>query len=1190
VSLSVDKVEFNSRNMTFVVDDARLSVNGKVDDYAAYDFGDGEYDNATIELKGPGAMIVSSAARTRANFGCRHDGFTPKGVCTVRFVVPAAGWESEPRIKAVGVDSKVVFYSNSRLEIDATALGVPEEGETKSVLLASGTGDNGVYVGSMATNIVCAAGAKGAIKVESQMLVLEVVADSTFQPEQPSSDIEAEWGYVKRGLGAFGNEVAVVFTNDTAEAMTWTVPANLTNVQFLVVGGGGGGGGDNCASDGCVGGGGGGGGGVVTGLVYSIAKDAVVTVSVGAGGAGGKAGTKPGTSSYDNYGAGKIGSNSSFAIGGITYVTAKGGGRDLGVSKTISSGTRYQGGQGGSSAGSRAKKTTQGDATQGEIGSGAANLLEAVLFGNKGGAGVSSFDYASAGGGGATEPGHSPESSSQGGKGGEGLLSEMTGTAEVYGSGGGGGTALTAGVGGAGGTNAGDGHRTGKANGENGVANRGGGGGGGGGQANGGAGGSGIVVLRYAIATTTTPVPSIAPKAYTGELLTADVQGTAKFTVTENNGGVDVGNYDVVLTVNTGYTWEDEELPDTITLTFSITQAANVWTVEPAITKSSWTLGVDEPGVLTAGETQFGSVAATIAKNGGAATAFDGMLPTEAGEYVVTYATAATANYTAPDETEKSVSFTIYAADAIPPYTLSTGTLSVNGERTLSVPYLLACDVSTTKTADIYVRYALDGAETTNTVQIATGVALGGGSGTGTVADLKSGATYWVDAYAVVDEEPSDATSLESVSVPGPATGLAATATFTNDPKEFIISGSVTPGLGPTIVTVEWSLNSDALDSRETFTFGYGDDGVFSNIVSYAELSDSLTWRVSVSNAVTTGTWGEQVWGDATETATKTRADKASVTYTWTGAGGDNLWTNVANWTASQVENFGYPNSSYATAHFATPGAVADLDGGTFGVRDGGAGLTFAKNLGEVTLRNGTLNMNSSGSELSFGASGTTVVFDTMQLTRFSKFNFKEGAPVVFAGESTHTWVYRPWNASGTSFGVRNGTLQTAFHDIYMKGTHSVTISNATWTVGATTAANGAFNPGTRIYYYDGDDRQAQIISEGVIRLVNRHTIRIPSIGHADASFIAPTLNSESSSCTFAFDVTEYSIGKKVPVVRFTGADQTSAIESKTLTVVAYVDGVDVTEKRNAQLVWSSEDNTLYYKQDSKNGLVIVVQ
>ena len=431
------------------------------------------------------------------------------GSLGLEFALGSSNTTSTAAMLQIGGSLKV--NAGSTISVDAGGKGAG----TYKLISVSGTFTDGAGLTSRSNYSVvnCASGHYGTITKSSTGKTVYVkiqkgedpgsgggtvvIDDPVVQPEEPSSDIEAEWGYVKRGLGAFGNEVAVVFTNDTAEAMTWTVPADLTNVQFLVVGGGGGGGGDNCASDGCVGGGGGGGGGVVTGLVYSIAKDAVVTVSVGAGGAGGKAGTKPGTSSYDNYGAGKIGLNSSFAVGGITYVTAKGGGRDLGVSKTISSGTRYQGGQGGSSAGSRAKKTTQGDATQGEIGSGAANLLEAVLFGNKGGAGDSTIEYASAGGGGATESGHSPESSSQGGKGGEGLLLEITGTAEVYGSGGGGGTALTAGVGGAGGTNAGDGHRTGKANGENGVANRGGGGGGGGGQANGGAGGSGIVVFRY---------------------------------------------------------------------------------------------------------------------------------------------------------------------------------------------------------------------------------------------------------------------------------------------------------------------------------------------------------------------------------------------------------------------------------------------------------------------------------------------------------------------------------------------------------------------------------------------------------------------------------------------------------------------------------------------------------------------
>jgi hypothetical protein len=60
--------------------------------------------------------------------------------------------------------------------------------------------------------------------------------------------------------------------------------------------------------------------------------------------------------------------------------------------------------------------------------------------------------------------------------------------------------------------------------------------------------------------------------------------------------------------------------------------------------------------------------------------------------------------------------------------------------------------------------------------------------------------------------------------------------------------------------------------------------------------------------------------------------------------------------------------------------------------------------------------------------------------------------------------------------------------------------------------------------------------------------------------------------------------------VTFTGADQSSAIEGVTKTLVAYDNGVDVTEKRNARLVWSSEDNTLYYQQDSKSGLMIFIQ
>ena len=188
-SVAVNKAEFNSPNMTFVLDNALLTLKGKVDSYAACDFGDGENDNSTIELRGANAGIVSDTKEVRLNFGYRHDEATPTGTVTVRFAVPETGWESDARLKATGTDSKVVLYANSKLEIDATALGVPAEGTTKTVYLASGTGDDGVYVLSGETNIVCAAGAKGSIKIENKKLVLTVEPD----PEGTQPPSAGDW-------------------------------------------------------------------------------------------------------------------------------------------------------------------------------------------------------------------------------------------------------------------------------------------------------------------------------------------------------------------------------------------------------------------------------------------------------------------------------------------------------------------------------------------------------------------------------------------------------------------------------------------------------------------------------------------------------------------------------------------------------------------------------------------------------------------------------------------------------------------------------------------------------------------------------------------------------------------------------------------------------------------------------------
>ena len=320
-----------------------------------------------------------------------------------------------------------------------------------------------------------------------------------------------ESGYKVYGLGENGDEVAVVFT----QSGTWSVPANIKSAQFLVVGGGGGGGAD-VNSDAAAGGAGGGGGGVVVGEV-DFAKNADVAVTVGAGGAGGQLRTnqRDGASSGTYYGASRKGGDSVLKVGGTTYVTAYGGGRDQGTTKRDSNSSSWTtshsniGGVGGSNGGSRGGKTSnQSNPTKGAVASVTA-LRNCTTYGNKGGKGCSQEFYgfpSAGGGGGATEAGGDAGNDAAGwpgGKGGQGLASEITGARVVYGSGGGG-ASHQGSLGGKGGDGAGDGgdnsERTNWGQGTAALANQGGGGGGSSRKITyGGAGGSGIVVIRYSV-------------------------------------------------------------------------------------------------------------------------------------------------------------------------------------------------------------------------------------------------------------------------------------------------------------------------------------------------------------------------------------------------------------------------------------------------------------------------------------------------------------------------------------------------------------------------------------------------------------------------------------------------------------------------------------------------------------------
>jgi fibronectin-binding autotransporter adhesin len=243
----------------------------------------------------------------------------------------------------------------------------------------------------------------------------------------------------------------------TESAATTTIDQGIA-VEYLLVGGGAGG----TQLDGS-GGGGGGGGNVVMGQTTLAARDSAI--QVGAGGArGGNAGQ---ASSLTN---------------SLTTLTAAGG---------VGGASGHANTPGGTSA------STTGDG--------------ALPISTSGGAGNATVNRRAGGGGAGAGANGGAAAANIGGRGGDGLGSDITGTLVYYGGGGGGGAELvngtpTPGAGGLGGGGRGAGNvsgHTGFLAAVAGTANTGGGGGGAGGVANvssgnnAAAGGSGIVVVRY---------------------------------------------------------------------------------------------------------------------------------------------------------------------------------------------------------------------------------------------------------------------------------------------------------------------------------------------------------------------------------------------------------------------------------------------------------------------------------------------------------------------------------------------------------------------------------------------------------------------------------------------------------------------------------------------------------------------
>ena len=172
-----------------------------------------------------------------------------------------------------------------------------------------------------------------------------------------------------------------------------------------------------------------------------------------------------------------------------------------------------------------------------------------------------------------------------------------------------------------------------------------------------------LVLCAFAACDTTAEktkleTPTVAAKVYTGSKLTATIAESEGYTVVTNEGGTDVGEYDVVLKLSdeTKYEWAKPDADDAtrVTLKFAVTKATNEIT---ALALDGWTFG--ETAKTPTAAAKFGTPTFTYGAT--ADGEFSETVPTAAGNYFVKATVAATANY---DGAEKTAEFKIAHANA----------------------------------------------------------------------------------------------------------------------------------------------------------------------------------------------------------------------------------------------------------------------------------------------------------------------------------------------------------------------------------------------------------------------------------------------------------------------------------------------------------------------------------------------
>ena len=177
-----------------------------------------------------------------------------------------------------------------------------------------------------------------------------------------------------------------------------------------------------------------------------------------------------------------------------------------------------------------------------------------------------------------------------------------------------------------------------------------------------------------------------------------------------------------------------------------------------------------------------------------------------------------------------------------------------------------------------------------------------------------------------------------------------------------------------------------------------------------------------------------------------------------------------------------------------------------------------------------------------------------------------------------------------------DGTVQTSYTSAAPGSGSQLEIENGVYivktNVGSGLAATTTFR--------DGPDRQARLwlrnSSSGStyynLKLYGTYNIKIPETPYSNPYVLAKLL-SANATCTMNIDVSDYKLGAKVPLIKFTGTldnNTTNAMKTMTTTasrLVVKANGDDVKAARNAKLVWDETAKILYFQQDLQNAASI---